>query len=563
MERSCKHCQQQFSVSSGDTNFYEAITPKIKGQSFALPLPDLCPSCRERRRMAFRNERALYARTSSLSGKPILSIYSPDKPYLVYDHDEWWSDAWDPLSYGRDYNFSRPFFAQFSELQQVVPRMNLYVDNTCENCEYSNQITSSKNCYLIYSGSSNEDCYYGYRFMGAKNCVDGFMMITSELCYECIDAVESYNCQYSQNIVHCRDSAFLFDCQNCDNCFFSTNLRNKSYYIFNKPYTKEGYFAEMAKWQLGSFAVVQKLQTEFAALVSQTPHLFAHLKQVENVTGDNVQNAKGCVSVFSGSNLENVHYSRFIQDAQNCMDVNFGCDHTILNFEVCTTGVNAYNILFSIDTWPNVSNLIYCDSCANSTKDCFGCIGLRNKQYCILNKQYTKEEYELLLPKIIEHMRQTGEWGHFFPPELSPIGYNESLAAEYYPLAEPDAKALQYRWSSYEPAEATPHHVTEAKDLPDAIDQVTDSILTTTIKSARSQKPFRITKQELAFYRTHNIPLPRLHPNERHQVRLAKRGSLSLIDRNCTQCQKQLQTIYSQDTAPLLYCETCYLSKVY
>jgi len=31
-------------------------------------------------------------------------------------------------------------------------------------------------------------------------------------------------------------------------------------------------------------------------------------------------------------------------------------------------------------------------------------------KYCILNKQYSKEEYEELVPKIIEHMQKTGEW---------------------------------------------------------------------------------------------------------------------------------------------------------
>ncbi len=37
-------------------------------------------------------------------------------------------------------------------------------------------------------------------------------------------------------------------------------------------------------------------------------------------------------------------------------------------------------------------------------QNCFGCISLRNASYCILNKQYTKEEYEALVPQIIEHM---------------------------------------------------------------------------------------------------------------------------------------------------------------
>ena len=35
---------------------------------------------------------------------------------------------------------------------------------------------------------------------------------------------------------------------------------------------------------------------------------------------------------------------------------------------------------------------------------CFGCVGFKHKQYCILNKQYTKEEYEKLVQKIIKQM---------------------------------------------------------------------------------------------------------------------------------------------------------------
>lgn len=50
----------------------------------------------------------------------------------------------------------------------------------------------------------------------------------------------------------------------------------------------------------------------------------------------------------------------------------------------------------------------YVHNCFYSS-DIFGCIGLRNKQYCIFNKQYTKEEYEKLVPKIIEHMQKNGE----------------------------------------------------------------------------------------------------------------------------------------------------------
>ena len=93
-----------------------------------------------------------------------------------------------------------------------------------------------------------------------------------------------------------------------------------------------------------------------------------------------------------------------------------------------------YGSIFSMDIWPNIQYVLYSDSCSSSNH-LFGCIGLRNKSYCILNKQYTKEEYEVLVPRIIEHMMKTGEWGEFFPATLSPFGYNETVAMEYFPLS--------------------------------------------------------------------------------------------------------------------------------
>ena len=72
----------------------------------------------------------------------------------------------------------------------------------------------------------------------------------------------------------------------------------------------------------------------------------------------------------------------------------------------------------------------------------FGCDGLRNKQYCIFNKQYTKEEYEVLVTKIIGHMQQTGERGEFFPSSMSSFGYNETVANEYYPINKEESHNL-------------------------------------------------------------------------------------------------------------------------
>lgn len=51
----------------------------------------------------------------------------------------------------------------------------------------------------------------------------------------------------------------------------------------------------------------------------------------------------------------------------------------------------------------------YSSICFNSD-NLFGCTGMKQNKYCILNKQYTREEYEILVPKIIEKMIADGEW---------------------------------------------------------------------------------------------------------------------------------------------------------
>jgi hypothetical protein len=87
----------------------------------------------------------------------------------------------------------------------------------------------------------------------------------------------------------------------------------------------------------------------------------------------------------------------------------------------------------------------YCDGC-NACDSCFGCIGLQHKKYCILNKQYAKEEYESLMTKIVEQMQKNDEWGKFFPPELSPYAYNETAAFIYYPLSKDEVTSNGWKW---------------------------------------------------------------------------------------------------------------------
>ena len=81
---------------------------------------------------------------------------------MVFENDYWYSDEWDPATYGRAFDFSRPFFEQFKELQDQVPHRALnVVKPTLQNSDYCNQVTAAKDCYLIFDSRFSEKCLYG------------------------------------------------------------------------------------------------------------------------------------------------------------------------------------------------------------------------------------------------------------------------------------------------------------------------------------------------------------------------------------------------------------------
>ena len=127
-----------------------------------------------------------------------------------------------------------------------------------------------------------------------------------------------------------------------------------------------------------------------------------------------------------------------INNASDCYDVDNVGNH--ISKIYCSSIINrsSTKVYFTYDCRSNCENLFYCISC-KGCKNLFFCNGLVNKEYCILNTQYTKEAYELLAGQIIQGMMQTGEWGEFLPPKLSPFGYNETVAQERYPLTKEEA----------------------------------------------------------------------------------------------------------------------------
>lgn len=134
-------------MTNKDLEFYEKISPVFTGQKYLIPSPTLCPEERQRRRLAFRNERKLYHRKCDLTGKQFISMYDSVSPYTVYEPKAWYSDSWTPSKYGQGMDFNKSFFEQFHELSLKVPRIGIDLVN-CENSDFCNYCGDDKDCYL-------------------------------------------------------------------------------------------------------------------------------------------------------------------------------------------------------------------------------------------------------------------------------------------------------------------------------------------------------------------------------------------------------------------------------
>ena len=256
MDQQCRSCGQPYTVSEPERRLIDKVSPRFGDTVYALPLPRQCPDCRQRQRLAFRNERNLYHRTCASTGKRIISIYSPEKNIVAYDLPVWWGDSWDGTASGREFDFQRPFFEQFNDLQRVVPRMAL-LQSQNENSAYTNCVSHLKDCYLMFSSDFSQDCFYGTWIERSKDCCDNYQIDTCELAYDCVFCDNIYASRSLIFCSQCRDSAFLYDCRGCSNCFMCAGLRNKQYYFENRQCTKEEYAARLREHPTDSLLALE------------------------------------------------------------------------------------------------------------------------------------------------------------------------------------------------------------------------------------------------------------------------------------------------------------------
>lgn len=545
----CAVSGKEFVIRDEDKAFYNKM---------GVSEPIYHPLERRRQRMAFRNQQFLHKRKCSWTDQLMISQYPQDVRFPVIKNDLWYSDRNDPLEHAQEIDWNRSLVDQLYELQTKVPRLCVIQEGTVENSQYTQAAANNKNCYLLFSSNQNEDCLYGSSVVWCKDAVDCYRTLKSELCYECVDIVGCYNVLWGQNSFDCQDSALVENCRSCKNCLYCVNLVNKEYHIWNKKVSKEAFEREWEKFLKLSHKERGDLVQKFRSFLPQFPKRFAVQRQVEASTGNNLDHCKNAHECFGCRELEDCAYCLHFNEGKDCQDLTQFGYKVELSYNSQAVGLHSYNIRFSNLVWES-QNMTYCDQCYAS-QDCWLSVGLKKNKYCIFNKQYTKAEYERLVPRLQKKLEEEGQWGNFFPSKIATYGYNQSWAYEYFPLTKEEALAQGYTW-----LDVTEEALYEGPvyDIPEDIKEVPDDIAERVLTCAETGKNYRIVKPELAFYRKMNLPIPHLCPDERHRRRVEIRLSDVLYERGCDSCSKTIQSVYSKDRPEKVLCEECYLKSVH
>ncbi len=557
--RSCQNCKKDFGIDERDQLYYKKIN---------VPYPTWCPECRLVRRFAFQNTWNLSWRNCDKCGDKTLSVYSPEEKMSIYCQPCWWKDDWDGTEYGMDYDPTRPFLEQVKELTNKTPYSaltSLYISN--KNCNYANALAWSKDCYLIFWADFCDNVYYSSLLNTVKYSADCLRALDCELCYESIGINKCYQTFFSEECDTCVDVWFSRNCYNCTNCVGCVNLRGESYSIFNVKYSKEEYAEKLKELGLDSWEKLQELKkTSRAFWLTKPNREYSGNSLNLNVTGEYTYESKNSENMYICSGAEDCRRCEFItvKPAKDCVDYSGWGNNATSIYESVTVGENTDSVYFSLECWPDVFNLQYC-IWNISGKNNFGCVNLKRKSYCILNKEYFKEEFEKLKAQIIEDMKKNTyidaqgrnfPYGEFFPPEISKFPYNKSNAMRFFPKAKEDILAQGYRWSETENPTTTT--TIDASSLPDIIENTTSSITNEVISCSHCSRAYKIIPDELNLLIKLSLPIPHFCPQCRQKARFDRLNPPHLWKRNCAKCNADITTAFAPDRPETVYCEKCY-----
>ena len=288
-------------------------------------------------------------------------------------------------------------FKEIKKRYPAKPNENIL----CENSEHGNYLARCKNSYYSFDTADSNDIVYIFDSFMSKYCVDGDYVIESELCYECIDVLKAYNSTYLNYCGRVSDSHFCWDCGDSSYLFGCVHVKYKEYCVFNKQYSKEEYFIKIA--ELLKRQPEENLK-DMWNLAKKYPITTTYITHSENSEYNNhVDYCNNMYLCFDCAHSEDCAYSSDSHHNKGCFDMN-QTFHSQSCYE-CVYSAHLNNC-HHMEDCGNVFDSAFCSNCADSNH-LFGCSGISGQEYCILNKQYSKEEYEKQVKEIMNSYKES------------------------------------------------------------------------------------------------------------------------------------------------------------
>ena len=549
-----KYCEGDFEITKEDIEFLNLLR---------APAPKYCPTCRRMRRYVHMNQTRFFKRPCNAPGhsEQMISILPPECPFPVYDYKYYLSDSFDPFQFGRKYDPSHSPLEQLFALRKATPMPSfLNRDLASINSDYSNGGRDSKNCYYTFEVFESEDVWYSGLAAKSREIMDSVAVMKCDTAYDVVQSehvFKSISVYFSKD---CTDSILLNDCRNCQDCFGCVNLRNKKYCIWNEQKTKEEYEMFIKENTPLSYAKMLEFKKRFDELVHSLPLNASRNVSVSNVSGTIIRNGRNLFDVSDSDKSEHVRHSDGVLSHKDSMDVLFSGGNSELLYQTTNVGSQSSRVLFSVSS----KFATDCEFVFNSKNlsHCFMCIGMQDKSYCILNTQYEPEEYWKLVDEIKTDMLARGEYGEFADLKFSAQSYNSSMAGIYFPLSSEIIESCGGFVSVESEIDMHGLNAISAKDLPDTIQEVDNSILQKAILCEKTGRPFRIIQSELNFLRKMGLPIPRINPIVRSENRYKLIPVAVKYQTKCEKCKKEIQSIYNPNEGFRLYCESCFQQEV-
>lgn len=550
-----KYCEGDFEITAEDIEFLKMLR--------ALA-PNYCPTCRRIRRLTHMGWSQLFKRECNAPGhnESMISIFSKECPFPVYDYKYFIEDEFDPFSFGVNFDENLSPMVQLTNLRKKFPMPSfLNRDPSSINSDYSNGGRDLKNGYYVMACYHVENAWYSLMINKSLNVMDSYTIHDSEFVFDSVNSDHLYKSSFVYFSNNCTECHFIFDCKNCISCFGCVNLRNAKYCIYNKQYTKEDYFNFIKSIIPFRRDTIKECKEKFWELVKSLPLNAPRIMSSNNVFGSKISNSKDLFDVTDGNNSENVRHADGVLSHKDSMDFLYSGGHSSLLYMCTNIGSQSSRVKFSVSSK-------FCTECefvfnSKNLNNCFMCFGLQNKKYCILNKQYTEDEYFKLVDKIKSQMIKEGEYSDGLGFEFSAQSYNFSIGQILYTLTDEEIIKFGGYVASEPETNIGNMETLEARQIPQTIDEVTDDILDKAIICEVTNRPFRIIASELAFLKRMGFPLPTIHPS----IRMSERWKISPVGKKyktvCQKCDKNMESLFNPTDKYILYCEQCYNKEVY